>query len=50
MSVRRLGGGLEKLETFSVAGIERSLAVIRKSAPTPKGYPRRFAKIKKNPL
>ena len=49
-ALRRLGGGLEKLETFSVAGIERSLAVIRKTAPTPKGYPRRFAKIKKNPL
>ena len=49
-AVRRLGGRLEKLERFSVAEVERALAVIRKTGPTPKGYPRRFAKIKKSPL
>ena len=49
-AIRRLGGRLETLERFSVAEVERALAVIRKTGPTPKGYPRRFAKIKKNPL
>ncbi len=49
-ALRRLGGKLERVERFSVAEVERALAVVRKSAPTPKGYPRRFAKIKKDPL
>ncbi len=49
-AIRRLGGRQERLERFSVAEVERTLAVIRKTGPTPKGYPRRFAKIKKDPL
>ena len=49
-ALRRLSGRLETLERFSVAEVERAVAVIRKTGPTPKGYPRRFAKIKKNPL
>ena len=49
-AIRRLGGRLEKLERFSVAEVERTLVVVRKTGPTPKGYPRRFAKIKKTPL
>jgi len=49
-AIRRLGGRLETVERFSVAEVERALAVVRKLSPTPKGYPRRFAKIKKNPL
>ena len=49
-AIRRLGGRLERLERFSVAEVERALAMIRKTGPTPKGYPRRFAKIKKDPL
>ena len=49
-AVRRLGGKLEALEKFPVAEVERALIVVRKTAPTPKGYPRRFAKIKKDPL
>lgn len=49
-AVRRLGGKLEALEKFPVAEVERALIVVRKTVPTPKGYPRRFAKIKKDPL
>ena len=49
-AIRRLGGRLEAVERFSVAEVDRTLIVIRKTGPTPKGYPRRFAKIKKNPL
>ena len=49
-AIRRLGGRLEALEKFPVAEVERALVVVRKTAPTPKGYPRRFAKIKKEPL
>ena len=49
-AIRRLGGTVERVERFSGAEVERALAVVRKTAPTPKGYPRRFAKIKKAPL
>ncbi len=49
-AIRRLSGRLEALERFSVAEVERALAVIRKTGGTPAGYPRRFAKIKKAPL
>ena len=49
-ALRRLGGRLETLERFQVGEVPRALAVIRKVSPTPKGYPRRFAKIKKEPL
>ena len=49
-ALRRLGARTEKLERFNVAEVERALIVIRKTGPTPKGYPRRFAKIKKDPL
>ncbi len=49
-AIRRLGGKRERLERFNVAEVERTLVVVRKTGPTPKGYPRRFAKIKKAPL
>jgi 16S rRNA (guanine527-N7)-methyltransferase len=49
-AIRRLGGKRERLERFNVAEVERTLVVVRKTGPTPKGYPRRFAKIKKEPL
>ena len=49
-ALRRLGARTEKLERFNVAEVERALIVIRKTGSTPKGYPRRFAKIKKDPL
>ena len=49
-ALRRLGGRLEALDCFPVAEVPRAVAVVRKTGPTPKGYPRRYAKIKKNPL
>ena len=48
-AIRRLGGAPEEVRELSVAGVPRRVAVIRKEKPTPKGYPRRFAKIKKEP-
>jgi len=49
-AIRLLGGGTARLEQFSVAGTDRALVLIKKTEPTPAGYPRRFARIKKNPL
>ena len=47
-----LGGGPPECRDYQIPGTEiRHRAVlIRKIAPTPKKYPRMFAKIKKNPL
>ena len=49
-AISRLGGKLEEVRELTVAGVLRRVAVIRKVRPTPRGYPRRFAKIKKEPL
>ena len=50
--IKTLGGKIEKVVEYTVAGsdVVRRAVIIRKFAPTPKGYPRRFAKIKKSPL
>ena len=45
-----LGGKLEKVGEYTVDGATRRVLVIRKVKPTPPQYPRRFAKIKQNPL
>lgn len=45
-----LGGQLEQLPVFCVEGTEHAVAVIRKIRPTPLAYPRRFGKIKQQPL
>jgi len=51
-SMRALGAKLEGVRNYSIAGtdIKRSVAVIRKISPTPIAYPRRYARISKNPL
>ena len=51
-AIRTLGGKLEKVEKYTVPGTEatHSIVIIRKIAPTPAKYPRRFAQIKKQPL
>ena len=41
-----LGGQLESLAAFSIAGAEHAVVVIRKVRPTPVRFPRRFGKIK----
>lgn len=49
-AIRRLGLKLEDLRTFDIDGAEHSVIVLRKIAPTPAQYPRRYAKIKQAPL
>ena len=49
-AIRKLGLQLEKVEEFPVDGTAHTVIVLRKVAPTPKAYPRRYAKIKQSPL
>lgn len=48
--IARLGGRVEKTETYDIDGASRCVIVIRKERPTPPAYPRRYAKIKQSPL
>ena len=51
-AIRRLGGTLKKTVDYTIptSDVTHRLLIIEKTAPTPKGYPRAFAKIKKSPL
>lgn len=51
-SIRLLGGRVHSPYDYALPGLSLSHRVVRieKIAPTPKGYPRRWAKILKNPL
>ena len=49
-AVKRLGLEVESIQDFTVDGAIHSVIVLRKVAPTPAQYPRRYAKIKQNPL
>ena len=49
-AIRRLGLRLEKVQEFPVDGTAHTVIVLRKVAPTPPQYPRRYAKIKQSPL
>lgn len=49
-AIRRLGLKLERVEEYSIDGASHGVIVLRKVAPTPALYPRRFAKIKQAPL
>ena len=48
--ILRLGGRVERVFEYEVAEAVHRAVVIRKEKPTPAGYPRAFAKIKKTPL
>ena len=51
-AIRLLGGETERIEDYRIPGtdvIHRAI-LIRKTSPTPAKYPRRFAKIQKEPL
>ena len=50
--IKLLGGRVEALRDYTVPGtdIVHRVVVIRKVAPTLKGYPRKWAKIQKDPL
>ena len=51
-AVKLLGAQVEAVIDYAVPGEElrHNIVVLRKTAPTPKQYPRRFAQIKKSPL
>ncbi len=52
VALKTLGGTAERQIAYTIPGTElrHCAALIRKSAPTPKKYPRRWAQIKKKPL
>lgn len=49
-AIKQLGLKLEDVREFPVDGTNHALIVLRKVAHTPMAYPRRYAKIKQNPL
>jgi len=49
-AIKKLGLKLEAVREFPIDGTGHVVIVLRKVAPTPKAYPRRFAKIKQAPL
>ena len=49
-AIERLGLKLEEVREFQIDGASHSVIVLKKVAPTPSQYPRRYAKIKQSPL
>ena len=49
-AIKKLGLQLERVAEFPVDGTAHTVIVLKKVAPTPKQYPRRYAKIKQSPL
>lgn len=49
-AIRQLGLKLEKVADFPVDGTNHSVIVLRKVAHTPARFPRRYSKIKQQPL
>ena len=49
-AIRRLGGTIERIAEYPLGDAVHRVVVVRKTAPTPKAYPRPFAKIKKSLL
>lgn len=49
-AIRQLGLKLEQVKEFPIDGTAHAVIILRKIAPTPKQYPRRYAKIKQAPL
>ncbi len=49
-AIKKLGLVLEQVKEFPVDGTAHTVIVLKKIAPTPKQYPRRYAKIKQSPL
>ena len=50
--ISRLGGVLRPSVDYTIPGtdITHRVIMVEKTAPTPKGYPRKWAKIQKSPL
>jgi len=49
-AIRRLGLKVEQVKEFPIEDTAHTVIVLRKVAPTPSQYPRRYAKIKQTPL
>jgi 16S rRNA (guanine527-N7)-methyltransferase len=49
-AISRLGLQVEKIAEFPMDGTAHTVIVLKKVAPTPSQYPRRYAKIKQMPL
>ena len=49
-AIKKLGLKLEEVREFPIDGTNHAVIVLRKVSPTPKQFPRRFAKIKQTPL
>ncbi len=49
-AIKTLGLKLEKVQEIPIDGAMHAVIVLRKIAPTPKQFPRRYAKIKQSPL
>lgn len=49
-AIKKLGLKLEQVKEFPIDGTSHAVIVLRKIAPTPSQYPRRYAKIKQAPL
>ncbi len=51
-AIRLLGGRLVQCIDYTIptTDVTHRLVILEKTGPTPKGFPRRFAKIQKNPL
>ena len=51
-AVKKLGARVEEVMEYAIPdeSLRHNIVVIRKTAPTPKQFPRRFAQIKKSPL
>ena len=49
-AIKKLGLSLVELREFTFDGASHGVIVLKKIAPTPPAYPRRFAKIKQSPL
>ena len=49
-AIKRMGLKLEEVKEFQIDGASHSVIILKKVAPTPPQYPRRYAKIKQSPL
>lgn len=49
-AMKTLGLRLEEVKHFSIDSADHAIIVLRKVAPTPRLYPRRYPKIKQSPL
>ena len=49
-AIKKLGLKLESVKEYPIDGTSHAVILLRKVAPTPARYPRRYAKIKQSPL